>query len=202
MGIDQRRYLRWCAITGMSLPFLVVLLNWGWLPSLSAAYYTGARDVFVGSLFVMGGALGFYEGYDHRDRLASAIAGAAAPLIATLPMAPAAATTLQAIQGWGHFASALAFFGALWWLCNRLFPLGSAEPTPEKLKRNLVYRIASDVILWGIVGMAVVSVALDNSPWVFWIEAMMVEAFGVAFLVKSGFLLADKPAIASPEPAK
>ena len=196
MGIDQRRYLRWIAINGMALPLVLILFSWSFLPSMSAAWYTSARDPFVGCMFLMGGALGFYQGYDHRDRLASAIAGISAPLIATLPMAPPTATALQTWIGYGHFVAALAFFGALWWLCNRLFPLGSGNPTPEKLMRNVVYKTAGDLILWGIVGLTVVSIALDRSPWVFWIESTMVWAFGIAFLVKGDLVpfLRDKPA--------
>jgi hypothetical protein len=194
VGIDQRRYLRWCAITGMSLPLLVVLLNGGMLPSLSSSYYTDARDVFVGSLFIMGGLLGFYQGFDWRDRTMSAISGASAPLIATLPMAPAGATAAQTWIGYGHFATAIVFFACLAWFCIHLFPLTAGNPTPEKIKRNRVYRACGTLIAGCLILLVLAATLTKQSPAVFWIEAVMVEAFGIAFLVKSGFLLRDKPA--------
>jgi hypothetical protein len=194
VGIDQRRYLRWCAITGMTLPAMVVLLAGGILPSLSAAYYSNAHDVFVGQLFIVGGLLGFYSGFDWRDRTMSATAGASAPLIATLPIAPAGATTWQTWVGYGHFAAAIVFFACLAWFCLHLFPLTGGKPTAEKLIRNKVYRASGTLIVGCMVLLVLAATLFKSSPAVFWIEAAMVEAFGLAFLVKSEFLLRDKPA--------
>ena len=182
LAVNQTRYLRWIALSGMFLPITLVIMHGGVLPSLSAYYYSDARDQFVGLLFVLGAALGFYQGYDSRDRVWSAIAGICAPLIATLPMAPDEATAAQELIGWGHFVAAVLFFAALAYFCLRLFPLTDGSPTPEKLKRNRVYQACGYVIVIGIAALAVVANVFNRSPAVFFIETLMIWSFGVAFL--------------------
>lgn len=57
----------------------------GWLESVSAAYYTPARDVFVGSLIGIGGALIAIRGREGTENALLNIAGMAAGLIALVP---------------------------------------------------------------------------------------------------------------------
>jgi hypothetical protein len=59
---------RWIAITGIGLPLMLILRDWSLLPSMSASYYTPARDIFVGALAVIGGALGTYRRKDASGR--------------------------------------------------------------------------------------------------------------------------------------
>lgn len=187
---------------GLTLPLALVLREWvsvlyagvgqALLPSMSAYYYASARDLFVGDLAAIGLFLGLYNGYDSRDRWTSAIAGAAATGVAMFPMAPAGAAGLAVWCGWAHFICALAFFGALAWFCLVLFPKTSGDLTPEKLIRNEVYKTCGYVIVAGVVLLAVVAMTIDHSPWVFWIEAAMVAAFGFSWLVKGEAFLADQ----------
>jgi peptidoglycan/LPS O-acetylase OafA/YrhL len=65
-----------------------------------------------------------------------------------------------------------------------------AIPGKQKMRRNFVYRSCAHIIVIGVAALAVVAVSFDHSPAVFWIEAMMVWAFGVAYTVKSGMIRA------------
>jgi hypothetical protein len=200
--MDHTLLKRWIASAGILLPLLLILREWALLPSMSAYWYSDARDVFTSSLAVVGGALGCYRRKDAsgkndpRDTRTSFIACAGAFCVVAFPMSPANAVGWLEIRGWLHFFAAVAFFGALAAMCLRLFPLSDqAVMGPQKLRRNAIYRACAYTIIAGIVALAVVANAFDHSPWVFWIEAVMVEAFGLAFAVKGGMIRAlnDNP---------
>lgn len=61
-------------ILGLVFPFVVAvgahwIFNAEWQQSLSAYYYTGTRNVFVGTLWAIGIFLFAYPGYNHRGDL-------------------------------------------------------------------------------------------------------------------------------------
>jgi hypothetical protein len=107
-------------------------------------------------------------------------------------MSPPASVGWLEVQGWLHFGFAIAFFASIAAMCLRLFVLTDTNPTPQKVLRNLVYRACGWTIVAGLVVMVPLCMLVESSPWVFWVEAVMVEAFGLAFLCKSGLLLRDK----------
>lgn len=189
---------RWIAFTGIGLPILLLLRDWSLLPSMSASYYTPARDIFVGGLAVIGGALGTYRRRDAggrndpRDTRAALIASFGAMGVAGFPMAPPGAVGGLEVQGGLHFGFAVAFFAAIAAMCLRLFVLMDTNPTPQKRVRNWVYRACGWAIIAGLAALVPVCLLIDRSPWVFWIEAVMCWAFGLAFLCKSGLVLRDK----------
>ena len=189
--MNDRAIKRWVGLTGILLPILVCLRLLDIPPSLSATWYTEARDVFTGGLTVVGGALGCFQGHDERDRRAALIACWSAFGVAFFPMSPPAAVGWAETQGWLHFICALGFFGALASMCGRLFVLtDQAQPGPAKLRRNLIYRTCATIIVIGVAALAVVAISFDHSPAIFWIEVAMVWAFGLAFTVKAGFFRA------------
>ena len=78
---------------GAGLPF--VLAVGGFLffqediqKSMSAYYYTGMRNVFVGVLFVLGFFLLSYRGYERKDDIAGDLAFLFALGVAIFPTAP------------------------------------------------------------------------------------------------------------------
>ena len=183
--MDKQLLQRWIAMTGILLPLLVCLRIWDIPPSLSATWYTDARDVFTGSLAVVGGALGCFRGYDSRDRRRAIIACIGAMGVAWFPMAPPNAVGWIEVQGWIHFAAALAFFGALASMCLRLFPLSDrSDMGVQKLRRNMVYRTCGSAIIAGTVALAAVALLTEHHWSIFWIESLMVWSFGAAFAVK------------------
>ena len=91
----------------------------------------------------------------------------------------------------------LCSFLTLAYFCLALFTQTAGNPTPQKLQRNIVYRICGYAILACILLIAVVNFLLTvNSPVqmlhpVFWLESTAVIAFGVAWLTKGEMILKD-----------
>lgn len=81
---DLRLMIGWIAFL---LPWAVVLLALKLPPSISASFHTKARDVFVGSLFVIGALLVAYNGHNTREEKFSTIGGVAAIITALFPTA-------------------------------------------------------------------------------------------------------------------
>ena len=70
--------------------------------------------------------------------------------------------------------------------------------TPEKTKRNRLYRVCGVVIAIciGIIAILGISAKVDTpgtggSPWVFWLESIALCAFGLSWLVKGETLWRD-----------
>jgi len=167
--------------------------------SMSAYYYTGMRNVFVGLGFVTGFFLLSYNGYDKHDRIISAIAGLAALLVAIFPMAPELNPTEQQITiGNIHVGSAFIFLLALAYFCLFLFPkTGDKLLTVKKKTRNIIYRISGALI---ILSMAFVGLYFAPTPLqdilkpyhpIYFGELVAFWAFGVAWLVKGQVVLSD-----------
>lgn len=106
-------------ILGIALPFVLFLgayliFQTGIQSSLSSYYHTEMRDVFVGTLFVIGFFLFAYNGYDLADKVAGYIACIAAVGLALFPTAPDGATSTDTIIiGYIHLGFAAIFFLAL-----------------------------------------------------------------------------------------
>lgn len=88
--IALRRVAGWI---GIALPVIVVIFDWfvahhPCIPSsISASYYTGTRNVFIGSLCSVGVFMLCSLGYP-KDRPWSVLAGATAFLVAFCPTTP------------------------------------------------------------------------------------------------------------------
>ena len=63
------------------------IFNAEWQQSLSAYYYTGTRNVFVGTLWAIGIFLFAYPGYNHREDLLGNLAGVFALGVSLFPTA-------------------------------------------------------------------------------------------------------------------
>lgn len=83
-------------------PVLVVIA--GERESISAFYHSPARDVFVGWLVLIAGALAAYRGHDAADKWCARVAAAGLLVVAYVPTGGA--------TGPYHLAGALTFFGA------------------------------------------------------------------------------------------
>jgi len=60
---DYRTLRLLIGLIAFSLPLVVELLATATIPSISASYYTEARDAFVGMLFIVGAFLWAYNGH-------------------------------------------------------------------------------------------------------------------------------------------
>ncbi len=118
---------------GIALPILLILVDSVWLghhpfwrDSLSAYYYSGARDLFVGILCATAVFLIAYKAFERNlDNLLATVAGVGAVLVALFPTSRPGAGGLTPIQErlgetavkTAHFTGAFVLIGSLGVLC-------------------------------------------------------------------------------------
>ena len=172
--------------------------------SISAYYYTHMGNVFVGALCALAV---FFLSYNYRpirsfgtDSLLSKFASLAAVGVAVFPTADDAvfANGGEKLVSTLHLVCAGALFGLLGVFAHFRFTLTSPTGivTPEKRRRNQLYRVCGTLIFMCMALVLVSNVVKPPPTWhtLFWLETVCVEAFGVSWLVKGGFLgiFADK----------
>jgi hypothetical protein len=218
IDIDERMIRRIVGFLGMAMP--VVLAVWGFFilngwhlqGSLSDYYSLRTRDAFVGILFVIGWLLFAYKGYEKLDGIAGKFAWIFALGVALFPNSGA---------GWEriiHFTSATCLFVVLAsfslflftktkksppGLKNTLtnFRFGALPPdksvTFRKKARNGVY-IACGIIILACLLLLGLYMWLGQQTIIkewnptFWLETVMIWAFGVSWFVKGETILKDK----------
>jgi len=212
---DLRKIVGWL---GLGLPVGVSLLGWlffktGLQYSISHYYYTDMRNVFVGTLWVIGFFLFSYQAYGRADRIAGILGGIfgvgvslfpTAPTAAqcppppeTLPIAAGCPPTPEAYAiaqtiGYIHLAFATLFFATL--ICFSLFLFTrtdrTKEPTKGKQKRNIVYIVCGCIMLVSNLFSLFFSLpGQAQSPIqtyhpVFWSEGLAICAFGFSWITK------------------
>jgi hypothetical protein len=192
-------------ILGTALPFVaslgaLIIFQTGIQSSLSSYYYTGMRDVFVGSLWAIGFFLLSYKGYERADDIAGNLACLFAVGVSLFPTTPDYATSGSAIAiGHIHFAFAALLFGTLIYFCLFLFTKTDPKkkPTKRKLQRNIVYKVCGYVmsacILLTIVSqIPAVTSALKPYDPIYWLESIAIVAFGISWLTKGETILKDE----------
>jgi len=173
--------------------------------SLSSYYYTVMSSYFSGTLCAIGLFLFTYRGYDRTDQWVSNIGAVFALSVVFFPtdiggsclscnvFTRAADSVADTI----HFTTAGLFFVTMAGMSFFLFTKSDGQPTPQKLKRNKVYKTCAYVM---VVSMALIpALKIPGIPdWFFswkpqfWFEAFVLWAFGVSWLVKGEGILQDK----------
>jgi len=163
--------------------------------SVSAYYYTNMRNVLVGivcgiSLFLLS-----YNGYNWQDALASKLAGVFALGIAFLPTS--AINDKSDLLSKLHYITSGVFFAILAYMSIFLFTKSAGNMTPEKKKRNRVYRVCGVVM-----AVCVICIPIDGIPAIhnriiafkptLILEFLALSAFGISWLTKGEFILEDK----------
>ncbi len=202
---------------GIALPFLLVLVDRLVLSehpffrdSLSAYYYSGMRDVFVGALCAVGMFLIAYKIVELTlDNTLSTVAGFAAVTIALFPTNRGGRnvplTPLQDLLGenvvkYVHYTSAFLFIGLLGALCV-CFGLREGRRGAKPGGHTPQFWRAFHLTCAGVIGLAVGFVAVATvigglSQALLIGEAVSIWAFGVSWLMKGLELdtLKGKPA--------
>jgi hypothetical protein len=191
-------------IIGVALPFVLVLGKWifesgGIQPSISDYYYTVMRNVFVGSLCAIGVFLMSYRGYEKKDDIAGIIACLSIIGVAFFPTTPnGIPVPTDQIIGIVHYICALIFFSTMAYFCLVLFRKSnpSKAMTPQKLQRNLVYKVCGGIIVACIALIASYSfflrgTVIDRLDPVFWLESVAIVVFGFSWLTKGEAILKD-----------
>lgn len=184
---------------GILLPFVLMLgvtlffKNQAIPGTISLYYYTGMRDVLVGSLCAIGLFMFFYRGYNELDNWAGNLAGFFSIGIALFPTAETGPNNFTAII---HFVCAAMFFITLAAFSIFLFTRKKANPTDRKLTRNKIYIACGSVMLACMAAIIIWFIIFGTNDlqthFVFWAETIALVAFGISWLTKGGTLFPDK----------
>jgi hypothetical protein len=197
---------KFIGLIGILLPFALVIINMLLVRklvmqgSMSGYYYTDVRGVLVGSLCAIGVFLFAYRGYGGWDDMLTDAAGIFAIGVALFPTAPVNPSARARDIGYVHLTCAGLLFAILaviaLWQFTKTEP--ATERTAQKKRRDLVYRICGIVIAVCLVLVPIESLVIgapiQRFRPLFWLEAVAVVAFGVAWLVKGQAVLKDSPA--------
>ena len=205
--ISYRTLRKIVGILGISLPIVLfvgafLIFGLGIQSSISSYYHTGMRDVFVGTLCVIGFFLLSYRGHEPRDDYAGDVACVAALLVAFVPTAPDGVVSQEAMNlDFIHLLSATAFFAMLVYFSLVLFTKTKPDTTPtrRKLQRNRIYKICGVTMLTCMALMFLYKelftgtfALLDAIKPVYWLEAIAISAFGLSWLTKGRAILNEK----------
>jgi hypothetical protein len=196
---------------GISFPIVLIIGSilfgacTGFQESISDYHNTNMRDVFVGILSAIALFLFAYSGYDDLDFWMAKAAGLFGFMVAIFPDAlddnECTIYVKQLIPDWMetvHFISAALFFLVLAYFCIVLFTKSKGEMTPEKKKRNIIYRVCGYTIITCLVLLALyfftpaLKELLEDYKPVLILEIVALWAFGFSWVVKGEFILADK----------
>jgi hypothetical protein len=163
--------------------------------SVSAYYYTSMRNELEGIIFGIGMFLLCYDGYTRQDSIISKLAGFFGLCIALFPTSPSSekGDVVSVI----HYVTAGVFFALLAYMSVFLFTKTSGNPTPQKLKRNRIYRICGIVM-----AVAVTCIPLDGINPIYdeigflhptlILELLALTSFGISWLTKGEIWMKDK----------
>ena len=208
--ISYRTLRKIVGILGLSLPIVLfagayLIFDLGIQTSISGYYHTGMRDVFVGTLCVIGFFLLSYKGHEPKDDYAGDAACLFVLVVAFVPAAPDAAVSQEAFNlGFIHLLSASAFFAMLIYFSLVLFTKThrNAAPTRRKQQRNRIYRYCgvtmiicvSLILLYKVILIGRFAL-LDFIKPVYWLEAIAISAFGLSWLTKGRAILNERAGV-------
>lgn len=167
------------------LPLIVDLASSKALSSISAAYHTEARDLFVGLLFVVGALLMAYRGHTARENRGANLAAVAAVMVALFPVPDVGEAVSWTT--WVHYAAASGLFGILAWFCFGPFQERTRGRGGLKGRRARIYRASGWTIVGSMAGLGVSGLLLDpdtsaNYGVIYWAEFIALWAFGMAWI--------------------
>jgi len=216
-GIDIPLLKLIVGILGILLPIAVMVWGffingWSLQNSLSDYYSLRTRDAFVGVLFVIGWIIFTYKGPEKMDQVAGKLVCLFAMGVALFP---------NSGHGWErivHFSCAACLFLLLAFFSLYLFTkTHDSKPgfkntvktfrfrasrrgeklSPEKRNRNIIYLVCGIVILACLLLLPLYyqlwqDTVLSNIKPVFWLETLMIWAFGLAWFTKGDTIFRDK----------
>jgi hypothetical protein len=159
-----------------------------WYKSISATYWCNSNMCMIGALCLCSFFLFTYKGYDLGDRVLTMIAAVSALLIVACPCdaVPAGNLGLLAlpakISSTIHDLSAAVLFVAFAVMILTQFTKGNQK------RNNTIYRICGWTMIV-VMALVVVSYFLPLPSYMTMVyEFILLEAFAVAWIVKSGVL--------------
>jgi hypothetical protein len=186
---DYRTLRLLMGIIALALPLVVRMISNTALPSVSDYYYTEARDVFVGMVFVVSAFLWAYRGHSLTQNYVSKVASLAAILVALYPTAcencePSAVSVV-------HYLAAAILFSILSYFCLGPFRYNTRGQGGKKERRARVYLICGWLMIACMLTAAAAAVEIyvfhgelaTDLNVIYWAEAIALGAFGVEWIV-------------------
>jgi len=184
---DYRTLRLVVGFVAFTLPIIVSWISTTPLSSISASYYTEARDVFVGSLFIVGALLLAYKGHDRRQIWVSNLGAVAAVCTALSP------TSSEACEGdiksTIHYIAAFILFSTIAYFCLVAFRNRVKDTKDPKGKlRARIYSVCGWVIVVVMLGAVFANFLLPCETSgalsiTYWAEFAALWAFGVSWIV-------------------
>ena len=188
----------------MALPWIVVLqsraFGYPFPESISATYFV---DSCITPFMIILGSAGIlllnYSGYDKVDDIlntAAGIFGLGVCLFPTWAPEERIGTFLldPDLSSMIHLICAICFFGILAYNSLFQFTKGSDNPTPNKKKRNVIFRVCGVGMIASFI--ALIPFNIFHIPYAIWIiETVALFFFGISWLTKANryyWLFADK----------
>ncbi len=192
-------------VVALGLPFVLAIPYWfignhALESSISSYYYTGMRNLFVGSLCAISMFMLCARGYDIKDEVAGIFSSLCALGVAFFPTTPdGPATKRQCELGTAHYIFAALLFLTLAYFCLVLFKMTAfgKKVTPQKIQRNRVYTVCGCSILGSLAFILLIEVLLKHTYLIgrlgtlFCFETTSLIAFGIAWLTKGETFLKD-----------
>ena len=178
------------------LPVLCLFFGWlgelkginfpGWYNSISATYFSNGNMCMIGALTLCSFFLFTYKGYDLGDRAYTLVAAVSSLLIVSFPCAASPANHVGLFacpakaSDFIHMIAAIALFGSFALMTLTQFPKGNHKT------RNTIYRICGWTMLAAMfyVGAGYLLGLPGYTTMIG--ETIMLEAFAVAWVIKSG----------------
>jgi protein-S-isoprenylcysteine O-methyltransferase Ste14 len=195
LTFDYRALRLLVGCIAVSIPIIVTIIAKTELASISASYYTDARDAFVGLLFVVAAFLWAYNGHTKHQKISSKIASIAAIGVAVFPTTcdmtvfhHVCDVNSGSFSGAAHYVFAAILFIVLSIFCFVFFQQGLKDQDGKKKRRSRIYFICGVVMVVAMLLLVSTNV-FDYAAkfgWtsvVFWAEAAALIAFGVAWIV-------------------
>ncbi len=197
-------------LCGLLAPLAILFGTFGdnpdeWWYSISATYYCSPKILMIGLLFTTFVYFFSYQGYTNNgessslnlsDTIIAKISGLSALGVIAFPtntsfipndMSVGLFNLPVTISHTVHCVSASALFVSFAVMILFQFTKSSDYPTPQKLKRNILYKICGLTIIF-FMAFQMVTVAFDDvfpNWWTLINEAVMLTAFAVAWLCKA-----------------
>ena len=183
---DYRALRLLMGLIALSIPFITRIVSGGSLYSISSSYYTPARDIFTGLMFVMGTLFWAYNGHSPHEKLASKIAAGGLIVAALFPTACLdCEANLSSVL---HYAGAVVVFGILSYFCFGPFRENTKGQTGKRGIRSKIYFVCGCIMAAVLMTTLIAQFALPDQTVkemrvVYWSETIALLAFGTAWTV-------------------
>jgi len=183
---DYRALRLLMGLVALSLPFVTSLISSSPLPSISASYYTEARDAFVGMSFAIGTLLWAYNGHSPTEKWASKAASLATLFVVVFPTS--CDGCVADLKSSIHYVAAVILFGILSYFCLGPFRKNTKEEEGKKGLRGKIYLVCGWIMVLSLLTAGIAQFLIPDKTVkalsvTYWTETIVLIAFGVAWMV-------------------